>query len=54
MLIDHTGIKKGSIANDLIISDMIASDSVGEKQINYTSFVTGFNKDTNTITFKST
>lgn len=54
VLIDHTGIKKGSIANDLIISDMIASDSVGEKQINYTSFVTGFNKDTNTNTIKST
>ena len=54
VLIDHTGIKKGSIANDLIVSDMIASDSVGEKQINYSSFVTGFNKDTNTNTIKST
>lgn len=54
VLIDHTGIKKGAIANDLIVSDMIASDSVGEKQINYSSFVTGFNKDTNTNTIKST
>lgn len=54
VLIDHTGIKKGAIANDLIVSDMIASDSVGEKQINYSSFVTGFNKDANTNTIKST
>lgn len=49
VLIDHTGIKEGAIADDLIISDMIASDAVGEKQINYSSFITGFNKDTNTI-----
>ena len=53
-LIDHTGIKKDAIADDLIISDMIASDAVGEKQINYSSFITGFNKDTNTNTIKST
>lgn len=54
VLIDHTGIKEGAIADDLIISDMIASDAVGEKQINYSSFITGFNKDTNTSTIKST
>ena len=54
VLIDHTGVKEGAIANDLIVSDMISSDSVGEKQINYSSFVTGFNKDTNTSTIKST
>lgn len=54
VLIDHTGIKEGAIADDLIISDMIASDAVGEKQINYSSFITGFNKDTNTNTIKST
>lgn len=54
ILIDHTGIKEGAIADDLIISDMIASDAVGEKQINYSSFITGFNKDTNTNTIKST
>ena len=54
VLIDHTGIKEGAIAEDLIISDMIASDAVGEKQINYSSFITGFNKDTNTSTIKST
>ena len=53
-LIDHTGIKEKAIADDLIISDMIASDAVGEKQINYSSFITGFNKDTNTNTIKST
>ncbi|MCR1821803.1 carbohydrate binding domain-containing protein [Terrisporobacter muris] len=54
VLIDYTGIKEGAIADDLIVSDMIASDAVGEKQINYSSFITGFNKDTNTNTIKST
>ena len=53
-LIDHTGIKQKAIADDLIISNMISSDAVGEKQINYNSFVTGFNKDTNTNTLKAT
>ena len=33
---------------------MIAQDAIGEKQINYSSFITGFNKDTNTNTIKST
>ncbi|MFL1471501.1 phage tail spike protein [Paraclostridium bifermentans] len=53
-LIDHTGIKQKAIADDLIISNMISSDAVGEKQINYNSFVIGFNKDTNTNTLKAT
>ncbi|MCU9808375.1 hypothetical protein LEQ06_09475 [Paraclostridium sp. AKS46] len=53
-LIDHTGIKQKAIADDLIVSNMISSDAVGEKQINYNSFVTGFNKDTNTNTLKAT
>lgn len=53
-LIDHTGVKAKAIADDLIVSNMISSDAVGEKQINYSSFVTGFNKDTNTNTIKST
>ncbi len=53
-LIDHTGVKEKAIADDLIKNNMIASDAVGEKQINYSSFVTGFNKDTNTSTIKST
>ncbi|WP_290059858.1 phage tail spike protein [Paraclostridium bifermentans] len=53
-LIDHNGIKQKAIADDLIISNMIASDSVGEKQINYSSFTNGFNKDTNTSTLKAT
>lgn len=53
-LIDHTGIKEKAIANDLIKNNMIAQDAVGEKQINYSSFATGFNKDTNTSTIKST
>lgn len=53
-LIDHTGIKEKAIANDLIKENMIASNAIGEKQINYSSFITGFNKDTNTSTIKST
>lgn len=53
-LIDHTGIKEKAIADDLIKSNMIASNSVGEKQIDYSSFSEGFNKDTNTHTLKAT
>lgn len=53
-LIDHNGVKQKAIADDLIISNMIASDSIGEKQINYSSFTNGFNKDTNTSTLKAT
>ena len=53
-LIDHTGIKQNAIADDLIIADMIANDAVGEKQIDYSSFSSGFNKDTNTSTLKAT
>ncbi|MCB2308890.1 phage tail protein [Clostridium estertheticum] len=53
-LIDHTGIKKNAIANDLIVADMIGKDAIGEKQIDYSSFADGFNKDTNINTIKST
>lgn len=53
-LIDHTGIKKDAIADDLIVKDMIAGDAVGEKHIDYNSFSEGFNKDTNTTTIKGT
>ncbi|MGL5693727.1 MAG: phage tail spike protein [Peptostreptococcaceae bacterium] len=54
VLIDHTGVKEGALAEDIIKSDMIASDAVGEKQIDYNSFSQGFNKDTNTNTLKAT
>ncbi len=54
VLIDHTGIKENAISDDLIKETMIAQDAIGEKQINYSSFITGFNKDTNTNTIKST
>ena len=54
VLLDHTGIKEKAIADDLIKETMIAQDAIGEKQINYSSFITGFNKDTNTNTIKST
>ncbi|AUN14107.1 phage tail protein [Paraclostridium sordellii] len=53
-LIDHTGVKEKAIADDLIKSNMIASNSVGEKQIDYSSFSEGFNRDTNTHTLKAT
>ncbi|WP_195346583.1 phage tail protein [Paraclostridium sordellii] len=53
-LIDHTGVKEKAIANDLIKSNMIASNAVGEKQIDYSSFSEGFNKDTNANTLNAT
>lgn len=52
-LLDQTGIKKGAIANDLIVSDMISENAIGEKQINYSSLVTGLNKDDNTSLIKA-
>ena len=52
-LIDHTGIKEKAIANDLIKSNMVAENAIGEKQINYSSLVTGLNKDTNTQLIKA-
>ena len=47
-LIDHTGIKEKAIADNLIKGNMVATDAIGEKQINYSSLITGLNKDTNT------
>lgn len=47
-LIDHTGIKEKAIADNLIKSNMVAENAIGEKQINYSSLITGLNKDTNT------
>lgn len=52
-LIDHTGIKEKAIADDLIKSNMVATDAIGEKQINYSSLITGLNKDTNTSLIKA-
>lgn len=52
-LIDHTGIKEKAIADDLIKSNMVAADAIGEKQINYSSLITGLNKDTNTSLIKA-
>lgn len=53
-LIDHTGIKEKAIADNLIKENMINENAVGEKQIDYNSFATGFNKDSNTIQIKAT
>ncbi|MGG7059830.1 hypothetical protein ACQPUZ_16310 [Clostridium tertium] len=52
-LIDHTGIKENAIADDLIKSNMVAADAIGEKQINYSSLITGLNKDDNTQLIKA-
>lgn len=52
-LIDHTGIKEKAIADNLIKGNMVATDSIGEKQINYSSLITGLNKDTNTQLIKA-
>lgn len=52
-LIDHTGIKEKAIANDLIKENMVATNAIGEKQINYSSLITGLNKDTNTQLIKA-
>lgn len=52
-LIDHTGIKEKAIADDLIKSNMVAADAIGEKQINYSSLITGLNKDNNTSLIKA-
>ncbi|WP_026887730.1 beta strand repeat-containing protein [Clostridium beijerinckii] len=47
-LIDGTGVKANAIADKLIKTNMVADSAIGEQQINYSSFVTGFNKATNT------
>ncbi|MDU5106541.1 hypothetical protein [Clostridium sp.] len=46
-LIDGYGIKEKAIADKLIKSNMVADGAIGEQQINYSSLVTGLNKDTN-------
>ena len=52
-LIDHTGIKEKAIADNLIKENMVAADAIGEKQINYSSLITGLNKDDNTSLIKA-
>ncbi len=52
-LIDHTGIKEKAIADKLIKSNMVADNAIGEKQINYSSLITGLNKDDNTSLIKA-
>lgn len=47
-LIDGAGVKANAIADKLIKTNMVADSAIGEQQINYSSFVTGFNKSTNT------
>lgn len=54
VLIDHTGVKENALGDDIIKENMISSDAVGEKQIDYDSFTTGFNNETNTNTLNAT
>lgn len=52
-LIDGYGIKEKAIADKLIKSNMVADGAIGEQQINYSSLITGLNKDTNTSLIKA-
>ena len=52
-LIDGYGIKENAIADKLIKSNMVADGAIGEQQINYSSLITGLNKDTNTSLIKA-
>lgn len=52
-LIDGTGVKANAIADKLIKANMVADQAIGSQQINYSSFVTGFNASTNTNFIKA-
>ncbi|NRT88097.1 beta strand repeat-containing protein [Clostridium beijerinckii] len=52
-LIDGTGVKANAIADKLIKTNMVADSAIGSQQINYSSFVTGFNASTNTNFIKA-
>lgn len=52
-LIDGTGVKANAIADKLIKTNMVADQAIGSQQINYSSFVTGFNAATNTNYIKA-
>lgn len=52
-LIDGYGVKEKAIADNLIVERMIGENAIGEKQINYSSLVTGLNKDDNTSLIKA-
>lgn len=52
-LIDSTGVKEGALGANIIKSHMVSENAIGDKQIDYTRFTTGFNADTNTNTLKS-
>lgn len=52
-LIDSTGVKEKAIADKLIKSNMVADNAIGEQQVNYSSLITGLNKDANTSLIKA-
>lgn len=52
-LIDGYGVKENAIADGLIKTDMVADQAVTGEKIDYSSFITGFNADTNTNYIKA-
>lgn len=52
-LIDGTGVHEKAIADKLIKTNMVADQAITSEQINYSSFVTGLNADTNTNYIKA-
>jgi predicted nucleic acid-binding Zn-ribbon protein len=52
-LIDGTGVKANAIADGLIKTDMIADAAITSNKIDYSSFITGYNADTNTNYIKA-
>lgn len=52
-LIDGTGVHEKAIADKLIKTNMVADQAITSEQINYSSFVTGLNADTNTSYIKA-
>lgn len=53
VLIDAEGIKSGAIADGLIVNDMLMDSTIGGKKINWESFTSEFNAETNTHSITS-
>lgn len=53
ILLDGSGLKENALGTNIIKGDMISEGAVGEKQINYSSLITGLNKDDNTSLIKA-
>ena len=53
VLIDENGIHEGAIADGLIKNEMIGNGEIGGEKIDWSSFTSEFNKDTNTNTINA-